>query len=70
MTDASNSDNGIGLSQNDAASRISGLLDSNLDIAATVETGDVENETDEVSLPSEDAIEPPTSKPLRTPTSN
>ena len=58
MTDASNSDNGIGLSQNDAASHISSLLDSNLDFAATDETSDVENETDEVSTPSDDVIEP------------
>ncbi|WP_018897163.1 hypothetical protein [Rhizobium sp. 2MFCol3.1] len=57
MTDASNSDNGIGLSQNDAASHISSLLDSNLDIATTDEPSDVENETDEVSTPSDDEIE-------------
>jgi len=57
MNEASNSDNGIGLSQNDAASHISSLLDSNLEIAATDETSSVENETDEVSTPSDDAIE-------------
>ncbi|WP_018898902.1 hypothetical protein [Rhizobium sp. 2MFCol3.1] len=57
MTDASNSDNGIGLSQNDAASHISSLLDSNLDIAATDEPSDVENEADEVSQPSDDVAE-------------
>lgn len=57
MIDASNSDNGIGLSQNDAASHISSLLDSDFNIAATAETSDVENETDEVSTPDEEAIE-------------
>jgi hypothetical protein len=57
MTGASNSDNGIGLSQNDAASHISSLLDSNLEIAATDEPSDVENEADEVSTPSDDVIE-------------
>ena len=54
---ASNSDNGIGLSQNDAASHISGLLDSNLNFAeettTTAETVDAENEVDETSLPLE-----------------
>ncbi|MBB4230032.1 hypothetical protein [Rhizobium mongolense] len=61
MTDASNSDNGIGLSQNDAASRISGLLDSDFsetaDATATREEVNAENETEEVSQPSDDVIE-------------
>jgi hypothetical protein len=57
MNDASNSDNGIGLSQNDAASHISSLLDSDLNVTATVEDSDVENETDEVSQPSDDTDE-------------
>lgn len=54
---ASNSDNGIGLSQDDAASHISGLLDSDLNFkeetTTTVETVDAENEVDETSLPLE-----------------
>lgn len=54
---ASNSDNGIGLSQNDAASHISGLLDSDLNFTeettTTAETVDAENEVDETSLPLE-----------------
>ncbi len=61
MTDASNSDNGIGLSQNDAASRISGLLDSEFndtaETTATREEVNAENEAPEVSTPSDDAIE-------------
>ena len=47
MENANNPEMGTGLTQNDAASLISGILDS--DTAATVETADVENETDEVS---------------------
>ncbi len=54
---ASNSDNGIGLSQDDAASHISGLLDSDLNFkeetTTTAETVDAENEVDETSLPLE-----------------
>ncbi len=60
MNDASNSDNGIGLSLDEAASRISGLLDSDLNIsetATTAETSDVENETLEVSQPADDELE-------------
>lgn len=57
---ASNSDNGIGLSQNDAVSHISGLLDSDLNFVedtTTAETQDAENEVEETSLPSDTELE-------------
>lgn len=53
---ASNSENGIGLSQDELVSRIEGLLDSgrdNVETPATAEAQDAENEVDETSLPLE-----------------
>lgn len=57
---ASNSDSGIGLSQDELVSRIEGILDSGqdeADITATAKTVDDENEVDETSLPLETELE-------------
>lgn len=56
MDEASNSGDGIGLSVTDATSRIMGILDSE-NAATDTDTGSAENETPEVSQPSDDEDE-------------
>ncbi|TQX90266.1 hypothetical protein EQW76_11225, partial [Rhizobium sp. rho-13.1] len=56
MDDTSNSGDGIGLSRDDAASRIMGILDTS-DGATETDTSNAENGADEALLPSDDENE-------------